>query len=119
MWKAFFEDGSIQNSVLTYWTDLPKDKKIVKLWLASPKGQVRELWNMDSYYYVIEAVTLVGGGSSSAPSTIKAEIAGGINLESQTLKELRLNCSTDLIEVVTKPLVAYRYSAEILIPGKK
>lgn len=117
MWRVVYEDDSAVDDQNTYWTDLPKDKLIVKVTLFNGSPFVgRELSGMDSYYYVKEAVGIVG---SSATPTLEAEIMGGVNLETQTIEELRFNHRTKEVTVCSKQFSEYAYSKEILLPGKK
>ena len=117
MWRVVHEDGSAVDDQNTYWTDLPKDKLIVKASLYLGDAFVNKtLSGFDSYYYAKEAVGIVG---SSAAPTLEAEIMGGINLETQTVEEIRFNHRTKELTVCSKPLSQYGYSKEILLPGKK
>lgn len=120
MWRVLYDDGIGIDDQNTYWTELPKDKPISKVTLFSGNNPFigRELSGMDKYYYVKEAITTIGV-SSPSKHTIVAEIIGGVNLIEQTIEELRYDCQYKSITSVIKPLSEYKYSEDILLPGKK
>lgn len=117
MWKVLLEDGSSVDSGEKYWTDLSKENKIVKLQFASsdPPDWVEELSGMHSYYYVVEAIAEI----PSMNTRTEAEIIGGIDLEKDTITEIRFNYLNETIEQSCRPLSEFKYSMDILIPGKK
>lgn len=119
MWRAVFEDGTSADSSQMYWTDIPKDKKIEKLTLSPLEKEFvgKVLSGLDSYYYVIEAIAVVSSGKTVG--NLEAEIIGGVNLELKTFSELRFNHRTGVLEETTKPMSEFKYSKDILIPGKK
>jgi hypothetical protein len=113
MWIAEFEDGTVVDSTQMHWTDLKKDKKIVNL--AFLKG-TEGIKNMDSFYYVEEAVCEI---PPSSHYYVEAGIIGGVDISSQTIKEYRLEYRTGALRAFSKPISEFRYSKDILVPGKK
>lgn len=112
MWIAELEDGTVALSNEIYWTNLKKDNRIVRL---SFTKTLEGLKNMDSYYYVEEALFMVPDG----PVINEAGVIGGIDIASQAITELRLDYKTGAVRTSTKSISELKYSKDILIPGKK
>jgi hypothetical protein len=117
VWTANFEDGSSATSKSTFWTQLPKDKKMTGLQLRHPllPNLYLNLSNMDQFYFVTEAIQFM---SSSNSETVVAEVIGGVDLELKIVTEIRLDY-TGSVKVRTKSIDSYNYSKDILIPGLK
>ena len=120
MWLANFEDGNAVSSKNTYWTQLKErsnGKLMTALQLSCPIFPELSLClsDLDHYYFVVEAVSFIGG-SKSGKEEVVAEIIGGHNNELGIGVELRLEYSGSV-----KPRVYnvshYKYSQEILVPG--
>lgn len=118
MWLANFVDGSSVSSKSTFWTQLPKEKKISGLQLSHPHFAklFLNLAGMDKYYFLAEAIALIPqNGAGSTPSVV-AEVIGGHDIELGVGIEIRLDY-TGNVRVRHYAIPLYRYSQEILFDG--
>lgn len=117
MWLANFEDGSSVTSKQTFWTQLPKDKKLSGVQLSHPHlpKLFISLSGMDLYYFATEAICPL---TDNGAATVVAEVIGGHDLEHGVATEIRLNYN-GAVRVKTYPIESYKYSKDILIPGVK
>ncbi len=117
MWLANFEDGSSLSSKNTFWTQIPKDKRVSGVQLTHPHlpNLYVNLSSLDEYYFVNEAVSLLMGGSGSR---IVAEIIGGHDAKLGVGVEVRLSY-TGSINVRIFSWNKFRYSQDILVIGSR
>lgn len=115
MWVVQFENGQGSSAKKTFWTNLPKDVKLTGLQLqhpALPKKMVLSLSELDTYFFVKEAVS----GLFERRGRVVAEIIGGIDKQLGCVLEIRLE-ETGSVKYKVYPINKLKWEQSIMRDG--
>lgn len=120
MWLSNYEDGTSIGEAPgkippVFWTDLPKDKKIIAIQMSHPELPMLYicLKNYDRYYFAREAVA-----QHLKQGKVTAYILGAHDLTLGVGTEVRVETNGN-VRVFTYPIGKFKYSPDILRDGHR